>query len=88
MLKKLFCWIGWHSFLDGFERTNFDGASWHARCKWCSDAGMIDSQGNFFSVGGLTKRASDAGYCRCAEVAEMLVIGTSPICPACNRPRH
>ena len=31
---------------------------------------------------------ADAGYCRCAEVAELLVIGTSPICPACNRPRR
>lgn len=48
MLKKFFCWIGWHSFFSGFEKTGFDGVSVHARCKWCGYEGMIDSQGNLF----------------------------------------
>lgn len=48
MFKKVFCKIGWHSFFVGFERTGFDGASEHARCKWCGYKGMIDSQGNLF----------------------------------------
>ncbi len=48
MLKKFFCWIGWHSFFEGFESIGFDGASTHARCKWCKHEGMIDSQGNLF----------------------------------------
>jgi hypothetical protein len=46
MLKKFFCWIGWHSFK--YDVTGFDGASKHARCKWCGYEGMIDSQGNLF----------------------------------------
>lgn len=47
-LKRFFCWLGWHSFTSGFESTGFDGASEHARCKWCGFDGMIDSQGNLF----------------------------------------
>jgi hypothetical protein len=53
MLKKIwqeFCCYAmkWHSFFEGFEYTSFDGASQHARCKWCGYEGMIDSQGNLF----------------------------------------
>ena len=48
MLKRFFCWIGWHSWPVGFESAVFDGCSVHARCKWCGYKGMIDSQGNLF----------------------------------------
>lgn len=43
--KRFCCWIGWHGKRD---YTGFDGASAHARCKWCGYEGMIDSQGNLF----------------------------------------
>ena len=48
IIKKFFCWLGWHSFIIGFEQLYFDGCSNHAKCKWCSFEGMIDSQGNLF----------------------------------------
>lgn len=48
MFKRFFCWLGWHSRFVGFERTGFDGASVHARCKWCGYEGMIDSTGTLF----------------------------------------
>jgi hypothetical protein len=48
MLKKLCCWIGWHSWFAGFSATTHDGCSQHAKCKWCGYEGMIDSQGNLF----------------------------------------
>ena len=47
-IKRFLCRIGWHSFTAGFEPAGFDGASKHARCKWCGYEGMIDSQGNLF----------------------------------------
>jgi hypothetical protein len=47
-IKRFFCHIGWHSFFAGYEYTSFDGASAHAKCRWCSFEGMIDSQGNLF----------------------------------------
>lgn len=47
-LKKFFCWMGWHSYFVGYDDTGFDGASVHAKCKWCEFEGMIDSQGNLF----------------------------------------
>lgn len=49
-IKRLFCRIGWHSFFVGFEPVSYEGCSVHARCRWCSGVGMIDSQGNLFSV--------------------------------------
>lgn len=49
-MKRFFCWIGWHSFWSGYEWIGFDGASVHARCKWCGGEGMVDSQGNLFDV--------------------------------------
>lgn len=45
--KRFACRIGWHSY-PHFEPTGFDGASVHARCRWCPKQGMIDSQGNLF----------------------------------------
>lgn len=45
-IKQLFCRIGWHSF--GYDYISHDGASSHARCKWCGYEGMVDSQGNLF----------------------------------------
>jgi len=47
--RRFNCWIGWHSWTGkGFEELFFDGASVHARCRWCGLGGMIDSQGNLF----------------------------------------
>ena len=39
-----------HQVLWGhwIEYTSHDGASFHARCKYCGYEGMIDSQGNLF----------------------------------------
>jgi hypothetical protein len=48
LIKKIFCKIGWHSFPVGFTTTEFDGASVHAKCKWCGYEGMIDSTGALF----------------------------------------
>jgi len=45
-IKKFLCKIGWHSF--SYVKTEFDGCSVHAKCKWCGYEGMIDSQGNLF----------------------------------------
>ena len=47
-IKKFLCRIGWHSIFVGFDNTEHDGASQHARCRWCGYEGMIDSQGNLF----------------------------------------
>ena len=47
--KRFCCWIGWHSH-PRFETVGFDGCSAHARCRWCHGVGLIDSQGNLFSV--------------------------------------
>jgi len=47
-MKWFLCWIGDHSFFVGFDYTEHDGASQHARCRWCGFEGMIDSQGNLF----------------------------------------
>jgi len=35
-------WGNWLEFFD------FDGCSAHARCRYCGEEGMIDSQGNLF----------------------------------------
>ena len=48
LLKKFFCKIGWHSIFVGFINLYNDGASQHAKCRWCDYEGMIDSQGNLF----------------------------------------
>jgi len=48
MIKRFFCFIKWHSFYSGFIPLFHDGASQHAKCKWCGYEGMIDSQGNLF----------------------------------------
>jgi hypothetical protein len=49
LLKRFFCWMGWHSCIGaGFITTGFDGCSVHAKCRWCGYEGMIDSQGNLF----------------------------------------
>ena len=48
IIKRFFCWADWHSYPVGFEPEFFDGASAHAKCKWCGYRGMIDSQGNLF----------------------------------------
>lgn len=45
-LRRFFCWMKWHSI--GYEPLFFDGASVHAKCKWCGFEGMVDSQGNLF----------------------------------------
>lgn len=48
MLKRFFCRIGWHSWLVGYEITDWFGDNVRAACKWCGYHGMIDSQGNLF----------------------------------------
>jgi hypothetical protein len=48
MIKKFFCWMGWHSWQHLYIMESFDGASVHAKCPWCGFKGMIDSQGNLF----------------------------------------
>ena len=51
-MKKLFCKIGWHTFIPFYhphwQFLENDGASDHVRCNWCGYEGMIDSQGNLF----------------------------------------
>jgi hypothetical protein len=46
MVKRLFCWAGWHSW--SYEPMFYDGCSQHSRCRWCGYEGMVDSQGNLF----------------------------------------
>lgn len=48
MIKRFFCWMGWHSFFRGYQPVRYDGVNMHARCPWCGYEGMIDSQGNLF----------------------------------------
>ncbi len=48
IVKRFLCWIDWHSIFVGYDYTGFDGASFHAECKWCGYKGMVDSQGNLF----------------------------------------
>jgi hypothetical protein len=43
-IKQFLCFIGHHNV----EYTGFDGASAHAKCKWCGYEGMIDSTGSLF----------------------------------------
>lgn len=38
--------LGWHVPVKGIE--GFDGASFHATCKYCGKEIMQDSQGNWF----------------------------------------
>ena len=45
--RRFCCRMGWHSW-PNFVILSHDGASFHARCKWCGYEGMIDSQGNLF----------------------------------------
>lgn len=45
-LQKFYCRIGWHSHT--YDTVGFDGASVHAKCRWCGYEGMVDSQGNLF----------------------------------------
>ena len=45
--RWLFCKIlPWHSIVRDY--LHHDGASQHARCRWCGYEGMIDSQGGLF----------------------------------------
>ena len=46
-IRPMYCkLLRWHSY--SYEPIGFDGASVHARCKWCGYEGMVDSQGNLF----------------------------------------
>ncbi len=45
-MKRFLCRVGWHSW--SYVLIFHDGASQHAKCKWCGYEGMIDSQGNLF----------------------------------------
>ncbi len=53
MIKRFFCWIGWHSYLVGYDDIHPRGLDplkflRFATCKWCGFMGQIDSQGNLF----------------------------------------
>lgn len=56
LLKKLFCKIGWHSFIVGYDLAYSPDDPLHSgicdryRCKWCNGVGLVDSQGNLFNV--------------------------------------
>ncbi len=47
-VQRFCCFMGWHSHGD-WEYLHFDGASQHARCKWCGFEGMLDHGGSIFS---------------------------------------
>lgn len=53
-LKKLFCRIGWHSYIVGYELVEVPEDPLHSgicnkyQCKWCGCVGLKDSQGNLF----------------------------------------
>ena len=50
-IKRLLCKIGWHGlppFWKDWESLGSDGASEHAKCKWCGYEGRIDSTGALF----------------------------------------
>jgi hypothetical protein len=46
-VRRFCCFMGWHSHGD-WDYTYFDGASQHARCKWCGFEGMLDHGGSIF----------------------------------------
>lgn len=46
MIRKFFCWIGWHSPKMG--RGSFDGCSFQSVCKGCGKKILQDSQGGWF----------------------------------------
>lgn len=51
LIERMFCKIGWHSFLVGYDLVEDDGHHGITnlyRCKWCGYVGMVDSQGNLF----------------------------------------
>ncbi len=53
IIKRLFCWIGWHSYPVGYDNLHHDPDDplqflLFAKCKWCGYEGQIDSQGNLF----------------------------------------
>lgn len=47
LYKRFACKVGWHSW-PHYIHLSHDGASEHARCRWCPFEGMVDSQGNLF----------------------------------------
>jgi len=52
-LKKLCCFMGWHSIFVGFDDVHHHKNDpfkflTFAKCKWCGYEGQIDSQGNLF----------------------------------------
>ena len=52
MIKRFFCWIGWHSIggYDDVHKSPDDPLHFliFAKCRWCGYEGQIDSQGNLF----------------------------------------
>lgn len=48
LIKNLFCRLGWHSFK--YDMAGWNGCSFIAQCQWCKGKGLVDSQGNLFSV--------------------------------------
>ena len=54
LLKKLFCKIGWHSYIVGYDLVERPDDPLHSgicnkyKCKWCDFVGLKDSQGSLF----------------------------------------
>lgn len=45
LLKRFFCFIGWHSPTSQWKYLHFNGASQYAECPWCELHGFIMSDG-------------------------------------------
>ena len=48
MIGRFACRIGWHK---PYTTTGFDGCSMTGKCQRCAHRLLMDSQGNWFSVG-------------------------------------
>jgi hypothetical protein len=44
--RQWHCYRGHHTV---GRTTNYDGCSFHSKCKWCNYEGIIDNQSNFKS---------------------------------------
>lgn len=51
MLRKIRCWMGWHSpsrLWILVQHDGYKGIANEYKCPWCGYVGMVDSQGNLF----------------------------------------
>lgn len=55
-LDKFLCnFLGWHK---ANEEASFDGCSFESRCPRCNRRVLLDSQGNWFAIGGRREEKS------------------------------